>query len=118
MSLLRLGKVVDTFEWMRDSIYNIKDIINGRLSPADNFTQVIFRGTSPAVAGTEFTLTHNLKRGKPQQDTAGNWIPGIEFSYWLDGPGSLYESNFANWTDNVIKLKCTDASRGYTIIVR
>lgn len=118
MSRLRLGRATDFARWAQDAIYNIKYLFENRLYPSSNFSQVVFRGTTPAVAGTEFTLTHNLKRGKPTQDSAGNWMGGIEFTYWLDGPGTLYESDFANWTDNAIKLKCSEASRGYTIIIR
>lgn len=106
MSLLRLGKIRRDLEsWVQDSIDEIARVINGRLSPSDNFLQYEESGTTPAVAGDEFTITHGL--GKE-----------VEFIYWLDGPGTLYESNYATWSDNAIKLKCTDAGRGYRIIVR
>lgn len=118
MSRLRLGRITNFSRWVEDALYSIRDILANRLYPASNFSQVVFRGTTPLVAGTEFTLTHKLKRGKPEQDSAGNWIAGVEFIYWLDGPGTLYESDFANWTDDTIKLKCSDAGRGYTVIVR
>jgi hypothetical protein len=117
MSHLRLGRITDFAKWVEDAIYNIKDLFENKLFPASSFSQYVIRGVTP-LAGVEFTITHNLRRGKPVQDSAGNWKAGIEFIYWLDGPGTLYESDFANWTDNAIKLKCSEANRGYTIIVR
>ena len=88
-----------------------------RLYPARNFAQHTAQGTTPGVANTEFQIIHNLKRG-PAQVINGQLRPGVEFVYYLDGPGTLYASNIALWDENTIRLKCTDASRNYTIYVR
>jgi hypothetical protein len=112
----RVGR--NPLEWLAKGVEEVMDRINGKLVPSENLRQVTLRGTTPGAANTEFILTHNLKLGRARQDSAGNWIPGIEFTYWLDGAGTLYESDTANWTDDAIKLKCTDASREYTVIIR
>lgn len=90
----------------------IVELLNGRLVPADNFQQVVIVGTTPAIAGTSFTVKHDLKRvlaGSNSNDQ------GAEFVWWLDGPGTVYLVTF---DENTLTLKCTDASRNYTIVVR
>lgn len=87
------------------------------LQPSDNFRQLVFTGTTPGTANTAFTIAHNLNRIFAGKGPNGD-EQGLEFVWWLDGGGTLYEINTGSWTDNEIQLACTEASRAYTIIVR
>jgi hypothetical protein len=95
-------------------VRDIIELINGRLFPADNFQQVVLSGTSPVIPGVSFVLQHGLGRSLAGTNVAGD-ARGAEFVYWLDGAGSLY---LVTSDLDTITLKCTDASRNYTVIVR
>lgn len=95
----------------------IVDFINGRLDPATNFQQYIESDVTPGIANSEFVVYHGLARAFTGTGPNGN-EPGVEMTYILDGPGTLYASNKHLWNENEIRLRCSDAGRGYTIVLR
>lgn len=86
-------------------------IVNGQIgfgSPsvgADNLDLVWLSTTTPAVADTEFTLTHNLGR-----------VPSGYTIMSIDKAGIVYKGTTA-WTTTQLSLKCNQASAAAVIIV-
>lgn len=118
MSRLRRPKV----EWFATRmaglfLTDLVNLVNGNLIPAENIQQRTITGTTPGIADTEFTIQHDMGRELAGTGPTGT-EQGAEFIYWLDGAGTLYTGNPVSWTQNSFTLKCTDASREYTIIVR
>lgn len=61
--------------------------------------------TTPGVANTQFTITHNLGR-----------IPKIVI--WdVDQAAIIYDDARNTWTDSVLYLKCNVATVGLTVLV-
>jgi hypothetical protein len=99
------------------SLVDLLDWLRYKLWPSEHFQQRIISGVTPAVAGDDIVIRHDLNRTLAGTGPNGN-EQGAEFIYWLDGAGTLYEGDRADWTPNSFTLRCTDASRGFTVIVR
>ena len=96
------------FSWGGDLVRVVERIIfglNGRLNFIDNMEVKIVSVSDTGDVDTEFTVTHNL--GKVPTGYIANINQG----------GFVYDSDKANWTTIILKLKCTTANSALTLVV-
>ena len=100
----RLGR------YLLDFFRKIIEVVNGGIVVGNTTEALNIKGVPVVIAdtgtaNTEFSVTHNIG------DTP------VFYWYTLDKAGSLYDSNRAGWTTDVILLKCTVANANARIFV-
>lgn len=83
---------------LEQTVKRILLALDSQLTIQENFRAVQMSVTSPGVANTEFTVTHNLGR------TPTCYIANV------DGNAVIYDSRRVNWTASVMYLKSSGAT--------
>lgn len=81
------------------------NITFGTVGKPDNIQGFMASGTTPAGAGTEFEIKHNL-----------GYIPLGFLVFSVDQDARIYKSTTA-WTKTSVFLKCSGASVNYTLFI-
>ena len=89
-----------------DSLKRVLQALASGLTPTDNFlVKLLGPITTPGVADTEFTVSHNLG------------VVPTNYIWNVDRACTVYDSRRANWTGQQLFLKCSAASATLYLIV-
>lgn len=115
LAVNQLNAVVGVTDSTEQNVTGLLGLVNGNLSFGNiaagqhsaNMKSTIVQGTSPIIANTAFTLTHNLGQ-----------IPNGFIVIRKDQHADFYgDSGTGTWDTSVITIKCDTITVGYTILV-
>lgn len=95
------GRVLDE-DRIRKSVNNISFGVVGAPSNVQGF---MAQGTTPAGAGTEFSISHNL-----------GYIPLGYLMFSIDQDARIYKGTTA-WTKTTASFKCSGISANYVLFI-
>lgn len=90
---------------VKHSLQEVLDAMQNRLTFTENFNATQKEAVSPSVADTEFTVVHNL--GKTPR----------HYIYNTDVAAVVYDSRRSDWTENMMYLKCSQATVTITLTI-